>query len=102
VHDVTDIYGAPLKPGYCKFHPVVAVPYPCPLCQVKLHEEHVVFEPQPDTEDFIVRRDPMWLVYVNKSGEQYYRAWAEVDAGGTLVDPETGDDLELIGWTLVE
>lgn len=45
--DDRDIYGLPLKPGHCKFHPVVKVPYPCPLCEVKLHEEHVIHEPEP-------------------------------------------------------
>jgi hypothetical protein len=43
-----DIYGKRLKAGHCKFHPPVAVPYPCPLCAIKMHEEHVVFEPEPE------------------------------------------------------
>jgi hypothetical protein len=45
--DELDIYGLPLKPGHCKFHPPVKVPYPCPLCEVKHYQEHVVHEPEP-------------------------------------------------------
>jgi hypothetical protein len=41
-----DIYGQPLKEGHCEVHPVVGVPFPCPLCQVERAQERVILEPE--------------------------------------------------------
>ena len=41
----------------------------------------------------------MFLVYENEEGERFFQPWQDVDDVGTLIDPETGDDLSIIGWT---
>lgn len=43
---------------------------------------------------------PMWLVYREEStGKLHYQHWRDVPEVGTLIDPDTGDDLQLVGWT---
>lgn len=51
-------------------------------------------------EDNPIRTDRMYLVYRAEDGTLHYQYWGDVAAVGGLVDPETGDDMELIGWTL--
>lgn len=41
----------------------------------------------------------MWLVYADSEGEHHHQPWQDLDESGTLIDPETGDDMETIGWT---
>lgn len=43
-----DIYGEPLEPGHCRVHPVIGVPYPCPLCWAERESERVVLQPEPE------------------------------------------------------
>lgn len=38
------------------------------------------------------------LIYVSESGEEYTQPLADITDAGTLIDPETGDDMVLIGW----
>ena len=47
-----------------------------------------------------IRTDSMYLVYQADDGTLYYQLWSDVSEIGGLVDPETGDDMELIGWSL--
>ena len=42
---------------------------------------------------------PMWLVYKDDEGSKHYQPYADITSAGTLIDPETGDDMELVGWT---
>lgn len=42
---------------------------------------------------------PMYLVYQDEYGEPHYQLVDEVDQSGTLIDPETGDDMEVVGWS---
>ncbi|MCK0441264.1 hypothetical protein MUG78_17840 [Gordonia alkaliphila] len=41
----------------------------------------------------------MWLVYVDEGGGHHYQPWGDLTEAGTLIDPENGDDMDLIGWT---
>jgi len=41
----------------------------------------------------------MFLVYADSNGEHHYQYWADVATVGGLIDPETGEDMELIGWS---
>lgn len=41
----------------------------------------------------------MWLVYIDEQGENHYQPWQNVETSGTLIDPDTGDDMEMVGWT---
>jgi hypothetical protein len=42
---------------------------------------------------------PMWLVYLDEQGVKHYQHWMDLPEAGTLIDPESGDDMELVGWT---
>lgn len=41
----------------------------------------------------------MWLVYADTEGGKHYQPWQDLEESGTLIDPETGEDMEMIGWT---
>lgn len=41
----------------------------------------------------------MFLIYEGDNGEHYYQHWMDVVNDGTLIDPETGEDMKIIGWT---
>lgn len=41
----------------------------------------------------------MWLVYVDFNGNRHYQPWQDLTSAGTLIDPESGDDMEVVGWT---
>lgn len=42
----------------------------------------------------------MWLVYLSDSNKEYLQPWQDLVSAGTLIDPDTGDDMEIIGWTV--
>lgn len=43
---------------------------------------------------------PMWLVYVSDDNtERHYQPWQDLAEVGPLIDPETGNDMDLLGWT---
>jgi hypothetical protein len=46
------------------------------------------------------RTDEMYLVYQDEENNRHYQHWADLQESGTLIDPETGDDMELVGWTI--
>lgn len=41
----------------------------------------------------------MYLVYRDESGSLLPQSWGEIVQNGTLIDPDTGDDLDIVGWT---
>ena len=38
------------------------------------------------------------LIYQNENGNRFEQRASDLPYSGTLIDPETGDDLDLIGW----
>ena len=44
----------------------------------------------------------MWLVYVDDNGGQHHQPWQDLVEAGTLIDPDTGDDMTVVGWTTTE
>ena len=42
---------------------------------------------------------PLWLVYEDETGTKHYQPYADVVSVGTLIDPETGYDMPIVGWT---
>lgn len=52
--------------------------------------------PVPDAAP--VSTTAMELVYRNEAGSEHTQPWGELTDVGTLIDPDTGDDMELIGW----
>lgn len=49
-----------------------------------------------------VRDDDMWLVYVDTTGAEHAQPWGDLTTDGTLIDPITGDDMEIVGWMTTE
>lgn len=41
----------------------------------------------------------MYLVYRDEQGRFYCQQWEDISVAGTLIDPDSGDDMELVGWT---
>lgn len=41
----------------------------------------------------------MWLVYKDDDGVLHYQHWNDIGEVGTLIDPDSGDDMAIIGWT---
>ncbi len=48
----------------------------------------------------ICQTSPMWLVYVDSEGIRRYQPWDDVVYSGTAIDPVTGDDMSIVGWTI--
>ena len=46
------------------------------------------------------RTDEMYLVYQDEENNRHYQHWADLQESGTLIDSETGEDLELVGWAV--
>ena len=42
------------------------------------------------------------LIYTAPDGEVFEQPLSDITTSGTLIDPETGDDLELTGWRFVD
>ena len=40
----------------------------------------------------------MWLIYKDDEGNLHYQYWLDLLEVGTLIDEETGDEWDLIGW----
>ena len=45
-----------------------------------------------------VNTGSMHLVYEDQEGNHHYQSWQDVVEVGTLIDPEDGDDMQIIGW----
>ena len=41
----------------------------------------------------------MWLIYHDRHGRPHYQHWRDLPEAGTLIDPDDGEDMELVGWT---
>ncbi len=48
-----------------------------------------------------VNTSPMWLVYKDESGALHYQPYEDVASAGTLIDADSGNDMELVGWTTI-
>jgi hypothetical protein len=42
--------------------------------------------------------DVIDLVYADESGNEYTQSLSKLAEAGALIDPDTGDDLTLVGW----
>lgn len=49
-----------------------------------------------------INTNDMYLVYRDIEGNHHFQHWEDVTSCGTLIDPETGEDMELIGWVIGE
>ena len=41
----------------------------------------------------------MWLVYMDEEDNYHYQPWTDLVNFGTLIDPDSGNDMDMIGWT---
>lgn len=41
---------------------------------------------------------PMSLIYRDEKGNLHAQPWGDIVQAGTLIDPDTGDDMEIVGW----
>jgi hypothetical protein len=64
---------------------------PAPSGRCPFEYEHPEPIPTRNTSD-------MWLIYVDTNGDQHCQHWRDLVDVGTLIDPETGDDMDIIGW----
>lgn len=48
----------------------------------------------------MIHNSPMWLVYEDEQGNKHYQMWQDLTDVGTLIDPESGEDMPLIGWAI--
>lgn len=46
----------------------------------------------------MINTSSMFLVYQDSEGRQFSQHWEDLTNMGTLIDPETGEDMELVGW----
>ena len=44
----------------------------------------------------------MWLVYIDGRGEQHTQHWNDIVDSGSLIDPDTGEDMDVVGWIAEE
>jgi len=42
---------------------------------------------------------PMWIVYIDSSGQLHKQPWQDLLECGTLIDGQTDEDMEIVGWT---
>lgn len=47
----------------------------------------------------MIKTGGMWLVYVDAHGDNHFQPWQDLEESGTLIDPESGEDMEMVGWT---
>ena len=47
----------------------------------------------------MITNTDMWLVYVDVEGQKHFQHWSDLTEAGTLIDPENGEDMDVIGWT---
>ena len=47
----------------------------------------------------MIQTGSMWLVYIDLNGDNHFQPWEDVTTAGTLIDPDSGDDMEMVGWT---
>lgn len=48
---------------------------------------------------FPMNTSSMWLVYEDNQGVLYYQHWKDATTNGGLVDPDTDEDMDIVGWT---
>jgi len=41
----------------------------------------------------------MWVVYRGESSDYYYQPYTDLVEAGTLTDPDSGEDMPIVGWT---
>lgn len=41
----------------------------------------------------------LYLVYRDDQDNYHYQPWEEIDSTGNLIDPESGEPYEIVGWS---
>lgn len=48
----------------------------------------------------LIAQNDMWLAFRDKSGLTHKLHWIDLPGTGIPIDPDTGNDMTLVGWTL--
>lgn len=74
-----DIYGRPLRRGYCEVHPHIGEEYPCELCMMEADRER---QRRADAEES--RREYENTYYAQQVADAEYQSWfaPDVHSGG--------------------
>lgn len=59
-------------------------------------DEQIYRAPQPINRQ--IQTSAMWIVYESETGELFYQPYTDLVEAGTLIEPETGDDMPILGW----
>lgn len=77
-----------------------------PVAEIDYHYGPLTFAPgiphNPDNQQNMPTEystNRMHLVYRGDDGTYYYQPWQDVAEVGAWVDPETDEDMDLVGWT---
>ena len=46
-----------------------------------------------------VDKSEAYIVYEDENGHNHYQPWRDVTDVGVLIDPESGEDMEVVGWS---
>jgi hypothetical protein len=49
--------------------------------------------------NFVPRTTPMFLVYADSTGAHHFQPWQDTFTSGSLVDPGTDADMDVVGWS---
>lgn len=52
----------------------------------------------PNNKKYVFSDEEMFLVYRDEHGKNHEQPWGDVCSSGTLIDPDSGDDMEIVGW----
>lgn len=55
---------------------------------------------EPHMDTITVQTGALDLVYRDENGDLHTQSWDDLTESGTLIDPESGEDMELVGWSI--
>ena len=72
-----------------------------PAWEKQVDSTLALYDLSPYTPKICKDLDSMFIVYTDSEKHLYKQPLSDLPDSGTLIDPDTGDDMEIIGYTLV-
>ena len=72
-----------------------------PAWEKQVDSTLALYDLSPYTPKIRKDLDSMFIVYTDSEKRLYEQPLSDLPDSGTLIDPDTGDDMEIIGYTLV-
>lgn len=72
-----------------------------PAWEKQVDSTLALYDLSPYTHKIRKDLDSMFIVYTDSEKRLYEQPLSDLPDSGTLIDPDTGDDMEIIGYTLV-